>query len=247
VTVDPLGLSAEVDRANDRLYETVEGLDDAAIAGASLLPGWTRGHVLIHAARNADSLVNLLTWARTGVETPQYPSPAQRDADIAAGAGRPAAEQLADLRAAGDRFAAAATALPPAAWSAMIRYGSGIAAPAAHVVWARLREVEVHHVDLDAGYGPADWSDAFTLRLLHEVAGNFAATGPPLRLAATDLDFAASTGASPGPAAGAGTASDVISVRGPARVLAAWLIGRSAGDGLTTDPADPLPPVPRWK
>ena len=42
---------------------------------------------------------------------------------------------------------------------------------AAAVPWARLREVEVHHVDLGAGYTPADWSDAFALRLLREIVG----------------------------------------------------------------------------
>jgi hypothetical protein len=40
---------------------------------------------------------------------------------------------------------------------------------AAMLPWARLREVEVHHVDLDAGYTPEDWSDAFALRLLREI------------------------------------------------------------------------------
>ena len=49
------------------------------MAGPSLLPGWSRGHVLTHLARNADGAVNLLTWARTGVETPQYVSQEQRE------------------------------------------------------------------------------------------------------------------------------------------------------------------------
>jgi maleylpyruvate isomerase len=240
VTVDPLGLSSDVDRASDRLYQTAEALDDAAIAGPSGLPGWTRGHVLTHIARNADSLVNLLTWARTGVETPQYPSMADRDAAIAAGAGRPAADHLADLRAAGARFAAAVDAMTPAAWSVRIRYASGAETRAAHVVWSRLREVEVHHVDVNSGYGPGDWSDAFTLRLLHEVAGHFADTGPAMRLAATDLDFTASTGGSSASAGG-------VAVRGPARLLAAWLTGRAAGDGLTTDPPGSRPSVPAWR
>ena len=47
--------------------------------------------MLAHLARNADGCVNLLTWARTGIETPQYRSAEQRDADIAAGAGRTSA------------------------------------------------------------------------------------------------------------------------------------------------------------
>ena len=45
-----------------------------------LLPGWTVGHVLTHVARNADAYTNLLTWARTGVETPAYASPEAREA-----------------------------------------------------------------------------------------------------------------------------------------------------------------------
>ncbi|HET9858195.1 MAG TPA: maleylpyruvate isomerase N-terminal domain-containing protein [Nocardioidaceae bacterium] len=70
----------------------------------SLLPGWSRGHVVTHVARNADGLRNLLVWARTGVETPQYPSWEQRNRDIDSGAGRPHAALLADSRASAERF-----------------------------------------------------------------------------------------------------------------------------------------------
>ncbi|MFD0885995.1 maleylpyruvate isomerase N-terminal domain-containing protein, partial [Streptosporangium algeriense] len=90
-------LQAELAASNDRLLATAAKLSDADVAGGSRLPGWSRGHVLTHLARNADSLVNLLAWARTGVETPQYPDPRRRDLDIEGGAGRPAREQLADL------------------------------------------------------------------------------------------------------------------------------------------------------
>ena len=90
-------LRSELTAANDRLIATVARLSDADVAAPSRLPGWTRGHVLAHLARNADSQVNLLTWARTGVETPQYPDLETRDAEIEAGAPRPAKEQLADL------------------------------------------------------------------------------------------------------------------------------------------------------
>ena len=52
-------------------------MGDDAFAKPSGLPDWTRAHVLTHVARNADAMVNLLTWARTGVPTPAY---ASRDA-----------------------------------------------------------------------------------------------------------------------------------------------------------------------
>jgi maleylpyruvate isomerase len=234
VSLDPLVLLPEVDRATDRLLRAARALDDPAVAGASLLPGWTRGHVLTHLARNAEGCVNLLTWARTGVETPQYPSLAARARDIEAGASRPAAAHAADLAATAARFDEAVAAMPPAAWSATVRWTAGESRPAAAVLWSRLREVEVHHVDLDVGYSPADWPDAFAHRLLHELGGRL--PGPSLRLRATDLGHDLTLGE----ASGAPTAS------GPGYALAAWLSGRSAGDQVRIDPPGPLPPVPAW-
>ncbi|MDF6040936.1 hypothetical protein LRD69_01875 [Streptomyces sp. JH14] len=38
----------------------------------------SRGHVLTHPARNADGGRRLLIRARTGAQTPEYPSPAAR-------------------------------------------------------------------------------------------------------------------------------------------------------------------------
>ena len=233
MTADPLVLIAEVDRATARLLATAHTLDDDAVRAASPLPGWTRGHVLTHVARNADSLINLLTWARTGVETPQYPSDEAREAGIQAGAPRPAAEQVADLAAASERFAKAVDDIPAEAWATMVRWRGGRAQPAARIVWTRLTEVEIHHVDLDAGYTPADWPDAFSHRLLHDLANG--RTEPAIRLEATDLGHTAAIGA------------DSPTVSGPGHALAAWLIGRSAGDGLTVTPDGPLPPVPTWR
>src|SRR6266511_2471447 len=78
MTVDPLVLMTDVDQATEALLRTAEALDDGAVAAPSLLPGWTRGHVLTHLARQADAITNLLTWARTGVDTPGGP-PAVRE------------------------------------------------------------------------------------------------------------------------------------------------------------------------
>lgn len=215
-----------------RLIETARTLDGAGLAAASLCAGWTRGHVLSHIARNADAYVNLLTWARTGVETPAY-AEGRRDADIEAGAARPLAEQLDDLRASGERFAAAVEAMTTDNWAVTVRGRSGEPIHATSLVWARLREVEVHHVDLDAGYGPADWPAAFTTRLLHEITRTL--PGFSARLVAEDLGQTLTLG-SPGPTVG-----------GPGHAIAAWLIGRGDGNGLTVTPTGDLPAVPRWK
>ena len=226
----------EVDRATARLLETAAGLDDAGIAGPSLLPGWTRGHVLAHVARNADGLTNLLNWARTGTRTPQYPSWQRRNADIEAGADRPAGTHLADLRAAIERFAAAAAELSPANWAVVL--DTEHPQPVARVPWRRLREVEVHHVDLAAGYAPADWPDAFSHRLLHEVCTNFAerGAGPSVVLHAADLGHEMVIGDRTG----------APTVTGPAHALAGWLTGRTRGETSSVSPAGPLPTVPDW-
>ncbi|BCY06716.1 maleylpyruvate isomerase [Actinoplanes sp. L3-i22] len=235
VTIDPLALMTDVDQATETLLRTAGSLDDSVLGEPSALPGWTVGHVLTHLARNAEAYTNLLTWARTGVETPAYASPEARNAAIEAGAGRPLDEQIADLRAAHERFADAAAAMPAEAWT--FRYPS-IVPSAAAVPWARLREVEVHHVDLGRGYSPADWSDAFALRLLREIAGDLPGSAPAMVLHPAGVDHPLHVG----------TPSDTTPViGGPTRSIAAWLAGRADGADLTVSPDGELPRPARWK
>ncbi|GLH97619.1 maleylpyruvate isomerase family mycothiol-dependent enzyme [Phytohabitans aurantiacus] len=245
MTTDPLVLLPQLDQATDRLLRTAATLGDAA--GPSSLPGWTRGHVLTHLARNADAYVNLLNWARTGVRTPAYPSAEARAADIEAGAGRPLAEQVEDVRAAATRFAELAADMPASAWAATIEKLGGREVPATIVVWDRLREVEVHHVDLDAGYTTADWPDAFSQHLLRELLNGFGKRhdAPTLILRPDELGHDLSL--RPAPAGDdAGDAAGVPVVAGPSHALAGWLSGRSAGDNLRVIPDGPLPSVPAW-
>ena len=54
--------------STERLLASAAALSDAQLREPSPLPGWSRGHVLSHIARNADGLRNLLIWARTGIE-----------------------------------------------------------------------------------------------------------------------------------------------------------------------------------
>ena len=64
---NPAPDSAEIAAATARLLDSAHTLSDAEVRAPSGLPGWSRGHVLTHIARNADSLINLLTWAASGV------------------------------------------------------------------------------------------------------------------------------------------------------------------------------------
>jgi maleylpyruvate isomerase len=226
----------EVAAAEERLVATVRALDDAALAGPSLLPGWTRGHVLAHVALNGHSLVNLFEWARTGVVTPQYPSWAERDADIERHAARSRAEHLTALETAASAFRTAARAVPEDRWSYEVSGIGGDPVPAERFLFGRLREVEIHHVDLDAGYAPADWDDAFVRRVLDEVPARLSGgVDEPFAAHATDLGVRVEVGA--------GRARREVSGRGGA--LLAWLLGRSDGADLDAGRAA-LPRVPAW-
>nr|WP_051160885.1 maleylpyruvate isomerase family mycothiol-dependent enzyme [Nocardia transvalensis] len=228
-----MSLLDTVDAATGRLLGALETLTDGDVPAPSLCAGWSRGHVLAHLARNADGLVNLLLWARTGIETPQYASQFLRDADIDLGAPRPITEQLDDLRAASDRWLALARAMPADRWPTPVRTRQGRELPATEIPWLRLRELEIHHVDLAIGYEPADWPADFVARLLPEVVeGMHSAAGPAsFTVSTTDTGFTSTIGAAP-----------TATVSGPAALVTAWLIGRSDGAGLTGE----LPELPDW-
>ncbi|WP_433197606.1 maleylpyruvate isomerase family mycothiol-dependent enzyme [Nocardia sp. CA-107356] len=225
--------------ATSRLLDTIRGLDDDMTV-PSLLPGWTRGHLLAHVARNADSLVNLLLWARTGIETPQYASMFIRDADIDAGAPRPLADQLTDNEAAANRWLGLAQTTPAEAWAATVRTRQGRPIPATEVIWMRLQEVEIHHVDLAADYQPTDWPGDFVARLLPRAAADLtkamaaaADPAPAFEVHTTGTDFTATIG----------TGSPDHTITGSAAGVLAWLLGRSEGADLS----GALPTLPSWK
>jgi maleylpyruvate isomerase len=232
-------LRTRVVTATSLLRASAERVSDQQAREPSLLPGWSRGHVLTHIARNADSLRNLLIWARTGVPTPQYSSLDERSQGIERGAGRSAVELLADLDASASALDAEAARLPDAAWAAQVAGVQGNEHASWYTLWRRLTEVEIHHVDLGVGYRPADWPGAFATYCLEQVAPSFAGPhSPAAMLQSSDAAVAVRIG----PAGD----QPATTVTGPVRALLAWLTGRSAGDGLTAEPAGPLPALPSW-
>ncbi|MFI9814446.1 maleylpyruvate isomerase family mycothiol-dependent enzyme [Saccharothrix variisporea] len=226
----------EVERATQALYEVVDGLDHAFLRGPSRLPGWSRAHVVTHLARNADALVNLLTWAKTGVEHPMYPSAADRDADIEEGAGRPPQLLRADLDAACQRFAAAAHALPATAWEAEVVHPRTGVFLAHRVPWLRLRELWFHLVDLDAGVDFGDLPDHLLEAFVDDAVGQYAdrADVPDVRVEVTlpeGRQRSWELTATSGPTV-SGSAADVLG----------WLTGRHSGALLNGT----APTLPRW-
>ncbi|MFI9064776.1 maleylpyruvate isomerase family mycothiol-dependent enzyme [Streptomyces sp. NPDC053429] len=218
-----------VREATERLLTAVAKLDNAALAEQSHLPGWTRGHVLAHLARNADALVNVFEGR------PMYASAEARDADIESGSGRPLVEQLEDVRNSADRFQAVTDAVQD--WSATVELRNGVTDLASNVPFRRLVEVELHHVDLDAGYGLADLPEEFTRREIAFLADRWAGNPdvPPVTLRTPQDDGVWHTGS---------TSGEAVTLTGPPAELLGWLAGReSKGARLTVD-GGALPALP---
>jgi maleylpyruvate isomerase len=213
--------------ATERLLTAAAKLDNASTAEPSRLPGWTRGHVLAHLARNADALVNVLEGR------PMYPSAEARDTDIERDAPRPLDVQLTDVRDSAARFQEAGAA--PADWSRVVQLRNGVTDSASRVPFRRWVEVELHHVDLGIGYELEDLSTEFTKREIEFLADRF--TGhpdvPPTRL--TDDTLTWTTGRVAEPL--------VVTVTGSPADLLGWLAGRRDGSGLRVE-GGRLPELP---
>ncbi|KMS69763.1 mycothiol maleylpyruvate isomerase [Streptomyces viridochromogenes] len=216
-----------VREATDRLLTAAAKLDNASVTEPSRLPGWSRGHVLAHLARNADALVNVLEGR------PMYVSAKARDADIERDAPRPLDVHLTDVRESAARFQEAGAT--PADWSRTVELRNGVTDAAARVPFRRWVEVELHHVDLGIGYELEDVPAEFVEREIDFLTDRF--TGhpdvPSSRL--TDGTRAWSTGREAG--------APEVTVQGSAPDLLGWLAGRRDGAGLTVEDGT-LPSLP---
>lgn len=224
--------------------ETFLAAQLAALAGSgitepSLLPGWTRAHVAAHLAGNADGLVNLLHWARTGAETPMYRDPQGRLDAIEQLVRRPSAALLREAASSAAALAAAVDQMPEPSWPTTVRSALGRTIPASEVPWMRTREVWIHAVDLDTGA----WFNTLPATLVDRLLADAAATltgraeCPAVTLAPDDRMRTWSLGPAQSPATVSGTAADLLG----------WVIGRSRRDlPVAVTSREPLPRLPRW-
>lgn len=220
--------------ATARLVRTVDGFSDEEFAAPSLLPGWTRAHVVAHLTLNAEGLEGALTGVVQAEPVPMYASQEARDADIEQLSGAEPATLRARLLGAATELDDAIAAVPDDAWDTVIERtpGSRRTFRAGAVPAMRLREVEIHHADLGAGYSHRDWPAAFPVLVLEAMAKRGPASRP-FTAAPIDLDVTFTYGEG-GPTV-TGTAAD----------LAWWVTGRGAGEGLTSDDGE-LPRIEEW-
>jgi maleylpyruvate isomerase len=222
-----------VTTATQRLLGDTILVTDEKWRAPSRLPTWTRGHVATHIARNADALVRLTQWARTGERQDMYSSSEHRANEIEAGAGRPGLDLQIDLDTSAGRLSSAFDELDAAkAWDAVVEMRGGIKVPARLLPLARLLEVVIHHVDANIGYEIADidpqaadwlleWC-AFRLRDREDF--------PKLELTSDS-----------GLTATVGTVGEPVEVSGSSAGLLGWLLSRTDGSAVTGAGGLPLP------
>lgn len=151
----------QIDDATQRLLGTARVIAEPDLRQPSLLPGWTRAHVLAHLARNSDAMRALLVGVRSGQDRPAYASSEARDADIERDSAQGAKDLVADVADSAMALRTIARQLPDQAWAYPVRILDSAPFPAVQLLTRRLVEVELHHCDLAAGYGPADWPGTF--------------------------------------------------------------------------------------
>jgi maleylpyruvate isomerase len=226
--------------ATTRYLQALTVLDEQSVRRPSVLPGWSRAHVVAHLARNADAFTRVLSQVAGGEPASMYDSPERRDADIEQTV---ATHDLAGLVKDG---IAAVARLTEALWSCQAdpdapyaRVAGGEAVFPLHTVGPRRRaEVEIHLADLDLGYQPSAWPADFSTRMIRQRQDELSGLPegcPSMVLSCTDVEGVWKFGRGQGP-----------EIHGTAGDLAWWLVGRGGGRGLTSSTGE-LPALGRWR
>jgi maleylpyruvate isomerase len=207
----------DVASAHQRLHEVLLDLTDKQVREPSLLPRWTRGHVLAHLADGARAFARVASHRLRGSLVPMW-EPGERDAIIEANASLTALEHRAAVREHSDELERVWSAVTD--WSLPVLFRN---ADLAATVYARWREVCIHLTDLNMGITPADWTPDFACHTI-----DFLQTRLPqgFSLRATDRPRQWGTG---------------TEIAGEVRDLAAWLTGRVPGPLPELGPWPPHP------
>ena len=139
-----------------RLLADLAPLTDDDFRSPSLLPRYSRGHVVTHLVNKTKAHILLFGGPAVGEIRQLHPDGYDPDLAADAGAHRSAAEFISDLENSFELLETAWDALDDAMWD---RQGIMTAGPRtmAEIVAHHLRNVEVHHVDLDIGYVVSSW------------------------------------------------------------------------------------------
>lgn len=228
-----------------RLIRTVDSFHGDDWSVPSLLPRWSRAHVVAHLALNAEGMARGLRAVvadgsdRDALEPrTMYDSDQKRDSDIEDLAKAEPAEIRGRLLAGTTLLQEAIDSLPDDRREVRVeRTPGGRSIRASAFPGMRLREIEIHHVDLGAGYTTSDWDPEFGEHLLDAMDKRVDGERPfEVRPLDSKRTWVFGSGESEYP---------VPVVTGPAGDLGWWLTGRPAPDTLSCSHGE-LPVIEGW-
>ena len=148
--------------SHQRLLQSLDSLTDDQCREPSALPGWTRGHVLSHLARNAESHVHVLQCAARGEVGEQYVGGAKARKEGIESHAHDSAELLVNaVRRSIYALEGQWAATNSEGWQGHGVNSAGASIAMSDIVFLRWREVEVHHADLALAFTFADWNSTY--------------------------------------------------------------------------------------
>ena len=234
--LDDERLLAGIESAAEGIRTELAHLTDASVSEDSLLPGWTRGHVLAHVAGVCRGMARQLEYAERGELIELYDGGQEgRTQEIEEGAASSADEHRERTGAALDRALEAFRGLSPEGWERPITYRNGVVRDGGLALW---RELVIHRTDLGTGASQHGWDEAFCGHLL----GFLAARVPE------GMSFALHPPGRPDLLIGSGP--DTVDVHGRLADILAWLAGRPVDHASVraehAGEAVPLPQIGPW-
>jgi maleylpyruvate isomerase len=197
------------------LLQSLDELTDEQCREPSALPGWTRGHVLSHLARNAESHVHVLQCAARGEVGEQYVGGAQaRKEGIETHALDSAESLVASVRKSIYALEGQWAATNSEGWQGHGVNSAGASIAMSDIVFLRWREVEVHHADLALDFTFANWNSTYVRMELDRQVMMWRASKP--------------MGLTPVPK---------IALQLPPNERLAWFLGRTEVEGLPKVPS----------
>lgn len=148
--------------SHQHLLQSLDSLTDDQCREPSALPGWTRGHVLSHLARNAESHVHVLQCAARGEMGEQYVGGAKaRKEGIELHAHDSAELLVGAIRKSIYALEGQWAATNSEGWQGHGINSAGASIAMSDIVFLRWREVEVHHADLSRDFTFANWNSTY--------------------------------------------------------------------------------------
>jgi maleylpyruvate isomerase len=214
----------DVANAETLVAKYVSELSNDEVAAQSLLPDWSRGHVLTHLANNSRGLSNLIEWALTGVQKDMYVSTERNGSEI-----------ISDFIEQSEIFASNLDRLligPILATEVVL--GNGSRVHPHEIMTLRERELLVHLVDLGLEYKSTDWTFDFSIKTLKSITAGKRKEAVKFRLLiAGDHTWTCDQ-------------NGMTDIFGVPQDLAAWLMGREPIGKLVTSDGSALGKPPVW-